>query len=180
LGLQPRSRLECPAKLVPSLLGRPVKLIYYDDQSSPSSVPGIYNTKLLDLDRGDLIIGGYATTQIAPARPVVIQRTKVFVTLFGLAVNTELKHPNYFSMIPIGPPIKTGRHQRILRHCDGAESTAKNGRYRSSGSDRLRQKLSASDYGLRADHPRSRCHKSRPRRHLFLPTKLGRHGEGRQ
>src|SRR5215470_1246022 len=29
------------------LLGRPVKLVYYDDQSNPSTVPGIY-TKLLD------------------------------------------------------------------------------------------------------------------------------------
>jgi Periplasmic binding protein len=32
------------------LLGRPVKLIYYDDQSNPSTVPGIY-TKLLDVDK---------------------------------------------------------------------------------------------------------------------------------
>src|SRR5262245_46994939 len=31
------------------LLGRPVKLIYYDDQSNPSTVPAIY-TKLLDVD----------------------------------------------------------------------------------------------------------------------------------
>lgn len=31
------------------LLGRPVKLVYYDDQSNPSTVPGIY-TKLLDVD----------------------------------------------------------------------------------------------------------------------------------
>src|SRR5581483_2825800 len=29
------------------LLGRPVKLIYYDDQSNPATVPGIF-TKLLD------------------------------------------------------------------------------------------------------------------------------------
>src|SRR5215470_17297558 len=29
------------------LLGRPVKLVNYDDQSNPSTVPGIY-TKLLD------------------------------------------------------------------------------------------------------------------------------------
>ncbi|MGB8429418.1 MAG: ABC transporter substrate-binding protein, partial [Pseudolabrys sp.] len=29
------------------LLGRPIKLVYYDDQSSPSQVPGIY-AKLLD------------------------------------------------------------------------------------------------------------------------------------
>ncbi|MBV9118943.1 MAG: ABC transporter substrate-binding protein, partial [Acetobacteraceae bacterium] len=28
------------------LLGRPVKLVYYDDQSNPAQVPGIY-TKLL-------------------------------------------------------------------------------------------------------------------------------------
>jgi branched-chain amino acid transport system substrate-binding protein len=31
------------------LLGRPVKLIYYDDQTNPAAVPGIY-TKLLDAD----------------------------------------------------------------------------------------------------------------------------------
>src|ERR1700730_13617708 len=48
------------------LLGRPVKLIYYDDQSNPSTVPGIY-TKLLDVDKVDLVIGAYATAQIAPA-----------------------------------------------------------------------------------------------------------------
>src|SRR6516164_7598635 len=32
------------------LLGRPVKLVYYDDQSNPPTVPGIY-TKLLDVDK---------------------------------------------------------------------------------------------------------------------------------
>ena len=37
------------------LLGRKVKLIYYDDQSTPSTVPGIY-TKLLDVDKVDLIV----------------------------------------------------------------------------------------------------------------------------
>src|SRR5215471_3699075 len=42
------------------LLGRPVKLIYYDDYINPASVPGIY-TKLLDVDKVDLIIGGYGT-----------------------------------------------------------------------------------------------------------------------
>ena len=42
------------------LLGRPVKLVYYDDQSNPSTVPGIY-TKLLDVDKVDLVVGGYAT-----------------------------------------------------------------------------------------------------------------------
>ncbi len=48
------------------LLGRPVQLVYYDDQSSPSQVPGIY-AKLLDIDKVDLIVSGYASTQIAAA-----------------------------------------------------------------------------------------------------------------
>jgi len=87
------------------LLGRPVKLVYYDDQSNPSTVPGIY-TKLLDVDKVDLIIGPYATAQMAPAMPIVIQRNKVFVTLLGLAVNDEFKYPNYFAMIPMGPEPK--------------------------------------------------------------------------
>jgi branched-chain amino acid transport system substrate-binding protein len=87
------------------LLGRPVKLIYYDDQSNPATVPGIY-TKLLDIDKVDLIIGPYATAQIAPAMPIVIQRNKLFIGLLGLAVNTEFKYPRYFAMIPSGPDPK--------------------------------------------------------------------------
>ena len=29
------------------LLGRPVQLVYYDDQSNPANIPGLY-TKLID------------------------------------------------------------------------------------------------------------------------------------
>jgi branched-chain amino acid transport system substrate-binding protein len=87
------------------LLGRPVKLVYYDDQSNPSTVPGIY-TKLLDVDKVDLVIGAYATAMIAPAMPIVMQKKKVFIGLLGLAVNTEFKYPNYFAMIPSGPNAK--------------------------------------------------------------------------
>src|SRR5580765_8678754 len=32
------------------LLGRPVELVFYDDQTNPATVPGIY-TKLLDVDK---------------------------------------------------------------------------------------------------------------------------------
>ncbi len=87
------------------LLGRPVKLVYYDDQSNPSTVPGIY-TKLLDIDKVDLVVGPYATAQVAPAMPVVISKNKMFIGLFGLAVNDEFKYPNYFAMIPMGPDPK--------------------------------------------------------------------------
>src|SRR6266852_8527579 len=40
------------------LLGRPVELVFYDDQTNPSTVPGIY-TKLLDVDKVNLVISGY-------------------------------------------------------------------------------------------------------------------------
>src|SRR6202022_3728271 len=51
------------------LLGRPVKLVYYDDKSAPAEVPALYQ-KLLDLDKVDLLIGAYATAQLAPAMPI--------------------------------------------------------------------------------------------------------------
>ena len=88
------------------LLGRPVKLVYYDDQSNPATVPALYQ-KLLDVDKVDIVIGGYGTNLLAPAMPVVIQKNKMFVGLFGMAVNTEFKYPKYFSMIPLGPTPKT-------------------------------------------------------------------------
>ena len=87
------------------LLGRKVKLIYYDDQSNPSTVPGIY-TKLLDVDKVDLVLGPYATAQAAPAMPVIMQKGKVFIILFGLDVNHEFKYPKFFAMIPTGPDTK--------------------------------------------------------------------------
>jgi branched-chain amino acid transport system substrate-binding protein len=87
------------------LLGRPVKLVYYDDQSNPATIPGIY-TKLLDVDKVELIIGAYATALLAPAMPIVIQKKKTFIGLLGLAVNTEFNYPNYFAMIPSGPDAK--------------------------------------------------------------------------
>src|SRR5437016_4158262 len=88
------------------LLGRPVKLVYYDDQTNPATVPGIY-AKLLDIDKVDLIIGGYGTNMLAPTMPVVVQKKKMLIGLFGLAVNSEFHYPNYFAMIPSGPEPKT-------------------------------------------------------------------------
>jgi branched-chain amino acid transport system substrate-binding protein len=87
------------------LLGRPVKLVYYDDQSQPSTVPGIY-TKLIDVDKVDLVVGGYATNMVAPAMPVVIQKKKTFISLFALDVNSEFNYPNYFAVLPTGPKTK--------------------------------------------------------------------------
>src|SRR5437773_9150148 len=51
------------------LLGRPVELIYYDAQTNPAPVTGIY-TKLLDVDKVDLVVSGYGTNLIAPLMPI--------------------------------------------------------------------------------------------------------------
>src|ERR1700730_8141934 len=87
------------------MLGRRLKLIYYDDKSSPSEIPPIY-AKLLDVDKVDLIIGAFGTALTAPAMPIVIQRKKTFIGLLGLAVNSNFNYPNYFVMGPYGPDAK--------------------------------------------------------------------------
>ena len=87
------------------LLGRPIKLVWYDDQSQSAPVPGIY-TKLLDVDKVDLVLGPYATVPAAAAMPVVMQKQKMMIILFGLGVNTEFKYDKFFAMIPSGPDPK--------------------------------------------------------------------------
>jgi branched-chain amino acid transport system substrate-binding protein len=96
------------------LLGRPVKLVYYDDQSNPSTVPGIY-TKLLDVDKVELVVGGYATNMNAPAMPVIMQKKKTYISLFALDVNAEFKYPKYFSVLPTGPTPKTSFTEGVFQ-----------------------------------------------------------------
>jgi branched-chain amino acid transport system substrate-binding protein len=87
------------------LLGRPVKLVYYDTQSNPANVPGLY-VKLLDVDHVDLVLSGYATNMAAPAMPVVIAHNKLYLSLFSLAINSEFHYPRAFAMIATGPDPK--------------------------------------------------------------------------
>ncbi len=83
------------------LLGRPVELVYYDDQSSPANVPAIYQ-KLLSVDKVDLILGPYATNMVAPAMPVIMQAGKTTLSMLAIGVNRHFDYDRYFSMVPIG------------------------------------------------------------------------------
>ncbi len=56
------------------------------------------------MDKVDLVVSGYATNMVAPALPVIMQHNRTFLSLFGLAVNTEFNYPNYFSFTPTGGP----------------------------------------------------------------------------
>ncbi len=68
-------------------------------------MPGIY-TKLIDVNKVELVIGPYATVPSAAAMPVIMQKGKVFIILFGLDVNHEFKYDKFFAMIPTGPDTK--------------------------------------------------------------------------
>ena len=87
------------------LLGRQVEFVYYDDATNPSKVPGIY-TKLINVDKVDLIVSSYGTNLIAPAMPIVMKKKMVYVALFGLAVNDRFNYNNYFQIMPAGPEPK--------------------------------------------------------------------------
>jgi len=84
------------------LFGRRVQLVCLDDETDGSKVADIYS-RLLDVEQVDLVVGGYGTNTIAPAMPLVIERQRYFVGLMGLGVNSDLRYPNYFAMIPTGP-----------------------------------------------------------------------------
>jgi branched-chain amino acid transport system substrate-binding protein len=71
------------------LLGRPVQLIYYDDQTNASTVPGIY-AKLMDVDKVDLLMGA-ATNLIVAAMPQIMERKKLVMVLLALGSNAEFK-----------------------------------------------------------------------------------------
>jgi len=87
------------------LLGRKVELVNYDDQSSPATVPGIYS-KLLDVDKVDLVLSGYGPVPTAAAMPLIMQHGKVFLSLFALAANDQFNYDRYFQLQPNGPNTK--------------------------------------------------------------------------
>jgi branched-chain amino acid transport system substrate-binding protein len=83
------------------LLGRKVQLIAYDDQSNPATTPGIY-TKLLDVDKVDLLIAPYGTNPTAPIMPLVKQRDLLLMGNFSFDVNAQIKHDKWFNNAPWG------------------------------------------------------------------------------
>jgi branched-chain amino acid transport system substrate-binding protein len=86
------------------LLGRPVKLVYFDDQTNAANVPGIYS-KLMDVDKVDLLMG-HATNLIVAAMPHIMARKKMVMVLLALGSNAEFKYPKYFQSAPFGPDSK--------------------------------------------------------------------------
>jgi branched-chain amino acid transport system substrate-binding protein len=84
------------------LLGRPVELVCLDDQTNPNLVADIYQ-RLLDVEKVDVVVGGYGDNSVAPAMPLIVERKKFFLGLMALAVNEKFHYRQYFVMIPTGP-----------------------------------------------------------------------------
>src|SRR5271154_3553126 len=84
------------------LLGRKVELIVYDDKSSASETPAIYS-KLLDVDKVDLLFSPYATVPTAPIMPLVKQRGMVLIGNFSFQINSKIGHDMWFNVAPWGP-----------------------------------------------------------------------------
>jgi branched-chain amino acid transport system substrate-binding protein len=81
------------------LLNRKVELIAYDDQTNPANVPAIY-TKLLDIDKVDLLIAPYGTVPTAPVMPMVKQRGLLLMGNFSFQVNAKIQHDMWFNNSP--------------------------------------------------------------------------------
>ncbi len=81
------------------LLGRKIDFIAYDDQGNPANTPGIY-TKLLDVDRVDLLIAPYATVPTAPIMPLVKERQLLLMGNFSFQVNAKVQHDMWFNNAP--------------------------------------------------------------------------------
>src|SRR5215218_10494170 len=81
------------------LLGRKVELVVYDDKSSASETPAIYS-KLLDVDKVDLLFAPYGTVPTAPIMPLVKQRGLLLIGNFSFQVNAKVQHDMWFNNSP--------------------------------------------------------------------------------
>jgi branched-chain amino acid transport system substrate-binding protein len=105
------------------MLGRKVEMIVYDDKSSAAETPAIYS-KLLDVDKVDLIFAPYATVPTAPIMPLVKQRDLLLMGNFSFQVNRTVKHDKWFNNAPWGPADSWARGFLELGMKAGAESIA--------------------------------------------------------
>lgn len=84
------------------LLGRKVELVHYDDQSNPGLVPSIYS-KLLDVDKVDLIVTSYSTNMEVPTIAFAMQRGLLLMGSIGVAPNHKFNYKRFFEAFPGGP-----------------------------------------------------------------------------
>src|SRR6516162_6139534 len=106
------------------LLGRKVELVNYDDKSDSGQVPALY-TKLIEVDKVDLVISSYSTALIAPALPVVMSHGMAFVTLLGSGTNDAFKYDRVVSINPVGGKMEEDFAKGFFEVAMGADPRPK-------------------------------------------------------
>ncbi len=116
------------------LLGRPVELIYYDDQANPANAPGIY-AKLMGIDKVDLLIGPYSTNIIAAALPAIIQNKRMTI---GRARRQQAVQVRAIFFDEFARRVPAQLFARTVRACPRAAAEARTG-----GAGRRRRRVLA-------------------------------------
>jgi len=78
------------------LLGRPVKLVLYDDESDPKKAASLYD-KLITVDKVDLLVGPYPTPILAAVIPVAEREHMVLVQAGTVASSLLQGHGNKYT-----------------------------------------------------------------------------------
>lgn len=78
------------------LLGRPVKLVLYDDESDPKKAASLYD-KLITVDKVDLLIGPYPTPILAAVIPIAEREHMVLVQAGTVATSLLQGHGNKYT-----------------------------------------------------------------------------------
>jgi branched-chain amino acid transport system substrate-binding protein len=84
------------------LLGRRVELASYDDQTNAALVPAIYS-KLIDIDKVDILLTPYGTNIALPAIAIAKERNRAIFGMMSIGLNTTTNYDRYFSIGPWGP-----------------------------------------------------------------------------
>ncbi len=105
------------------ILGRKVEMIIYDDQGNPALTPGIY-TKLLDVDKVDLLIAPYGTNPTAPIMPLVKQRGLLLMGNYSFEVNDRIQHDMWFNNSPLTDSVTFSQGYFELAKKIGAKTVA--------------------------------------------------------
>ena len=111
----PMPRAACSAAHRAHLLRRPEQPVAMCRASTPSCSTST---------RSISVISAYATNQIAPAMPIVMQRNLVFMALFGTGVNDNFNYDKYFQILPNGKETRLGAVRGLPRdrHDHGAQA----------------------------------------------------------
>ena len=162
-------------------------------------MPPIY-TKLIEVDKVDLLIGPYATNMVAPAIPVVAAHNMTTIGILANAANSKFHYKRYFSMLPSGPEpeksFSTGFFEFAMQHKDDLKTVAIIGadaEFSQNAIAGARENLKTLPFTvvfdrsypprhdrLRADHARGAGGQSRHRLCRGLSARLRRHRPRRQ